>query len=182
MIVCGIDEAGRGPLAGPLCFAGCIMTVEIDGLNDSKKLTERRREELFELITQSCRFHIVWHSAQQIDYLGISACIKNSLLQIKESLSAQEYIFDGNSRFGVEGLRTLIKADQTVPQVMAASIIAKVSRDREMIKLHEKYPLYDFANNKGYGTAKHVEMIERYGLCEEHRRSFKLKSLQPTLF
>lgn len=182
MILCGIDEAGRGPLAGPLCFAGCILTGEVKGLNDSKKLTEAKRDALFDEVVQNSIYHIVWHSAKEIDELGISACIKRSLIEIKSVISADRYLFDGNSRFGVNGLETMVKADAQVTEVMAASILAKVSRDRFMIKMDIKYPQYGFAKHKGYGTAAHIEAIRVYGLSEIHRESYKPKSSQPSLF
>jgi ribonuclease HII len=182
MTLCGIDEAGRGPLAGPLCFAGCILTGEVKGLNDSKKLTEKRREELFDEVLANSTHHIVWHSAKEIDQLGISACIKRSLIEIKSKITADRYLFDGNSRFGVDGLETLVKADTLIQEVMAASILAKVSRDRLMVKLGAKYPQYGFAGHKGYGTAAHIEAIRVHGLSDMHRESFKPKALQSTLF
>jgi ribonuclease HII len=180
--LCGIDEAGRGPLAGPLCFAGCILTKEIKGLGDSKKLTEAKREALFDEVVAGSIYHIVWHSAKEIDELGLSACIKRSLIEIKSTIYAEKYLFDGNSRFGVEGLETMIKADAQVQEVMAASILAKVSRDRLMVELDAKYPNYGFASHKGYGTAAHIEAIRKYGLSEPHRESFKPKKLQASLF
>lgn len=182
MILCGIDEAGRGPIAGPLCFAGCILTGEVKGLNDSKKLTEKKRETLFDEVVQNSIYHIVWHSAKEIDELGISACIKRSLIEIKSVISADRYLFDGNSRFGVDGLETMVKADAQVTEVMAASILAKVSRDRLMMELDGKYPQYGFAGHKGYGTAAHIDAIRLHGLSEIHRESFKPKQLQATLF
>jgi len=182
MTLCGIDEAGRGPLAGPLCFAGCILTGDVHGLNDSKKLTEKRREELYDIIVANSTHHIVWHTAAQIDDIGISMCIKNSLIEIKSVLGADRYIFDGNSKFGVNGLETLVKADTIIQEVMAASIIAKVSRDRLMCGLDEKYPEYGFARHKGYGTEAHIAAMQKYGLCEIHRESFKPKKLQASLF
>lgn len=182
MKLCGIDEAGRGPLAGPLCFAGCILTAEIKGLNDSKKLTEKKRELLFDEVLENSVYHIVWHSAKEIDDIGISACIKRSLLEIKSKIKADRYLFDGNSRFGVDRLETLVKADTLVAEVMAASIIAKVSRDRLMVELGAKYPQYGFAGHKGYGTASHMEAMRIHGLSEIHRESFKPKKLQTSLF
>ncbi len=180
--LCGIDEAGRGPLAGPLCFAGCILMDKIKGLNDSKKLTEKKREALFEEVCKNSLYHIVWHSAKEIDELGLSACIKRSLIEIKTVLKADRYLFDGNSRFGVDGIETMVKADAIVEEVMSASILAKVSRDRLMIELDPKYPAYGFATHKGYGTAAHIEAIRAHGLSEIHRESFKPKSLQASLF
>ncbi len=182
MILCGIDEAGRGPLAGPLCFAGCMLTSEVKGLNDSKKLTAKQREALFSEVVANSIHHIVWRSAKEIDEMGIPACIKRSLLEIKSKLNADKYLFDGNSNFGVSGIEAMVKADAEVQEVMAASIIAKVSRDRLMIELDAKYPQYGFAKHKGYGTAEHIEAIRLNGLCEIHRKSFKPKKLQTSLF
>jgi ribonuclease HII len=180
--LCGIDEAGRGPLAGDLVMAGCILHVSIEGLNDSKKLTPKKREALFEEIIHNSAYHIAKFSASQIDELGISVCLKMGLEEIMKNLQADEYLFDGNSTFGVKNLKTLIKADATVPQVSAASIIAKVTHDRDILELDKLYPEYGFAKHKGYGTALHVEMIKKYGYSDVHRKTYKIKSLQPTLF
>ena len=125
MILCGIDEAGRGPLAGPLVMAGVILHNEISGLNDSKKLSEKKRESLFDLILENSTFHIVRFDATQIDALGISICLAGGLRDIMQNLGEADYLFDGNSTFGVSGLRTLIKADALIPEVSAASILAK---------------------------------------------------------
>ncbi|MDP3301526.1 MAG: ribonuclease HII [Sulfuricurvum sp.] len=182
MRLCGIDEAGRGPLAGPLVMAGVILHNPIDGLNDSKKLSEKKREALFELVLANSDSVIVRFSSEQIDALGLSKCLKMGLEEILKTLSADDYLFDGNAKFGVSGLRTLIKADALIPEVSAASILAKVTRDREMVQLDDLYPHYKFAEHKGYGTAIHIEAIRQYGLCEIHRKSFKLKALQPALF
>lgn len=180
--LCGIDEAGRGPLAGPLTIAGVILLQPIEGLNDSKKLTEKKREELFELICQNSAYHIARFSAAQIDEIGLSQCLAAGLREIMHMLGEADYLYDGNSKFGVTGLRTMVKADATIPEVSAASILAKVTRDREMIELASLYPQYGFEGHKGYGSATHIEAIRQYGYCEIHRKTFKLKALQPTLF
>ncbi|MCW8894181.1 ribonuclease HII [Sulfurimonas sp.] len=180
--LCGIDEAGRGPIAGDLVMAGCILNEHVDGLNDSKKLTEKKREALFELIIEASTFHIVKFSARHIDDYGISTCIKKGLQEIMQNLTCEEYLFDGNSNFGVNGLPTMIKADGKVAEVSAASILAKVTHDRDILQEAKKYPHYQFEKHKGYGTALHVEMIKKHGYCEIHRRSYKLKALTPTLF
>lgn len=182
MKLCGIDEAGRGPLAGPLTIAGVILNQPIEGLNDSKKLTEKKREALFEIIIQNSDYHIARFSAAQIDELGLSACLAAGLQEIMSALGEADYLYDGNSKFGVSGLRTMVKADATIPEVSAASILAKVTRDREMIELASRYPQYGFEGHKGYGSAAHIEAIRRYGHCEIHRKTFKLKTLQPSLF
>lgn len=182
MRFCGIDEAGRGPLAGSLMLAGVILHQSIAGLNDSKKLTEKKRESLFETIIENSTYHIVRFAPLQIDELGLSACLKSGLREIMNAIGEADYLYDGNCSFGIPELKTLIKADITIPEVSAASILAKVTRDREMVQLAALYPEYGFEGHKGYGTASHIEAIQKYGYCELHRQSFKLKSLQPTLF
>ena len=186
--LCGIDEAGRGPIAGPLVVAGAIINQEIKGLNDSKILSEKKREALFDEIKEHCSYHIVFTDAKTIDEKGLSACLKNSIQEIMENLNskADEFLMDGNTSFGITTLQHKVKADATVPEVSAASILAKVSRDRFMCELALKYPSYDFEKHKGYGTKAHVEKIKEHGRSKEHRFSFKLKALdeanQPTLF
>ena len=180
--LCGIDEAGRGPIAGDLVMAGCILHQEIKGLNDSKKLTEKKRETLFEQIIENSNYHIVKFSAKEIDDNGISNCLKHGLENIMFNLQTDEYLFDGNTTFGVKGLNTMIKADGKIPEVSAASILAKVTHDRDILQEAKKYPEYFFEKHKGYGTKLHVEMIKKYGYCEIHRRSYKLKALETTLF
>lgn len=182
MPLCGIDEAGRGPLAGPLTIAGVILHQPISGLNDSKKLTEKKREALYERICQNSTYYIARFDAEQIDELGISKCLASGLREIIDALGEADYLYDGNSKFGVSGIRTMVKADATIPEVSAASILAKVTRDREMLELSPLYPKYGFADHKGYGTASHIEAIRLYGHCDIHRKTFKLKALQPSLF
>ena len=181
-MLCGIDEAGRGPLAGPLVVAGCILLNEVSELNDSKKLSEKKREELFAKIIENSKHHIVFHSAKEIDEKGISACLKASILEIMEKLNQNssediEFLMDGNTSFGISNLQHLIKADATIKEVSAASILAKVSRDRYMDEIASKYVKYSFEKHKGYGTKAHVEAIKQYGRSDEHRHTFKLKAL-----
>lgn len=176
--LCGIDEAGRGPIAGDLVMAGCILHNQVQGLNDSKKLSEKKRELLFEEITQNATFHIVKFSAAQIDDDGISICLASGLREIMKNINADSYLFDGNTSFGVTGIKTMIKADGKVAEVSAASIIAKVTHDRDILKEAEIYPEYQFEKHKGYGTALHIEMIKQYGYCKIHRRSYKVKALE----
>ncbi len=181
--LCGIDEAGRGPLAGPLVVAGVVLKKEVEGLNDSKKLSEKKRELLFDKIKENSFYHIVTTSNKTLDDIGLSLAIKNSIEEIMSSLDAKIYLMDGNTSFGIENLEHKIKADATVVEVSAASILAKVSRDRFMCEIASKYPLYNFEKHKGYGTKAHVEAMRKFGLCDLHRVSFKVKSLeQPTLF
>ncbi len=181
-MLCGIDEAGRGPIAGDLVMAGCILNTHIDGLDDSKKLTEKKRETLYKLIVKNSDFYVVKFSPKNIDENGISNCLKRGLIEIMQNLQCEEYLFDGNSNFGVQNLPTMIKADGKIAEVSAASIIAKVTHDRDILKEAKKYPEYQFEKHKGYGTALHIEMIKKYGYCEIHRRSYKLKALEATLF
>ena len=181
--LCGIDEAGRGPLAGSLVIAGVVLKKPIEGLMDSKKLTQKRREVLYALIVDSAAYHIVSFSAQQVDELGISKCLQVGLQSIKKALSHFDYLFDGNSRFGVEGISTMVKADDKIAAVSAASILAKVTRDREIIALAKEYPHYGFEKHKGYGTKAHIEALVKYGRCPIHRKTFRVKGLdEPTLF
>ena len=180
--LCGIDEAGRGCCAGNLVIAGCILKSKIQGLNDSKKLTEKRREILYDEIIKNSSYHIVKFTPKEIDEDGISFCMKKALLEIVEKLDAKEYLFDGNTNFGVDRINTLIKADGKVVEVSAASILAKVTHDRDILLESKKFPQYQFHKHKGYVTKLHIEMIKKYGYCEIHRRSYKLKALQPTLF
>jgi len=177
-VLCGIDEAGRGPLAGDLVMAGCILHNSIEGLNDSKKLTAKKREFLYEKIIPNASYHIVKFSAQDIDHDGISACLKKGLMEIMNMLQADEYLFDGNQAYGVKNLTTMIKADGKIPEVSAASILAKVTHDRDILQQAKKYPEYQFEKHKGYGTKLHIEMIKKYGYCPIHRKSYKVKALK----
>ena len=182
-MICGIDEAGRGPIAGPLVMAGVILKEKIDGLNDSKKLTEKKREELFEKIIQKSDYKIVEVDNKTIDEKGLSFAINFCLNEIVNSLQADRYIFDGNSKFGIEILETMIKGDSKVAEISAASILAKVTRDRFMKSIAHNYSNYSFAKHKGYITKQHIAEIKKYGFSDIHRKSYKLKALnQPTLF
>ena len=145
-MLCGIDEAGRGPIAGPLVVAGVILKKEIAGLNDSKQLSEKKREALFPEIIKNTYSHIVFTDSKTIDEKGLSICIKNSILEIMEKLqsNADEFLMDGNTSFGIQTLQHKIKADATVMEVSAASILAKVSRDRYMCEITKDFPLYNF--------------------------------------
>ena len=177
-MVCGIDEAGRGPIAGPLVMAGVILKEEIEGLNDSKKLSEKKREILFEEIIQKSEYKIVEVDNHTIDEKGLSWSINFCLNQIVNSLKSDKYIFDGNSKFGVNILETMIKGDSKVAEISAASILAKVTRDRFMVKIADKYPNYSFKKHKGYITKQHIEEIKKFGYSNIHRTSYKIKSLQ----
>ena len=178
-MLCGIDEAGRGPIAGPLVVAGAVLLEEIIGLNDSKVLSEKKREKLFDEIIIKSKYHIVFTDTKTIDEKGLSFCLKNSIIEIMENLKndCDSFLMDGNTTFGISSLTCKIKADASVPQVSAASILAKVSRDKYMLNISKDFPNYDFAKHKGYGTKTHVEAIKQFGRSSEHRYSFKLKAL-----
>ena len=176
-MLCGIDEAGRGPLAGPLVVAGVILHQKVDGLNDSKKLTEDKREKLFDLIIENSAYEIIFTDNHTIDEIGISRAISDSIEMILEKLQPSIAIMDGNTNFGILGVQALVKADSKVPEVSAASILAKVSRDRYMMEIDAKYPEYGFKQHKGYGTKSHIEQIRIYGRSELHRFSFQIRGL-----
>jgi len=175
--LCGIDEAGRGPLAGSLVMAGVVLTGEVEGLMDSKKLTEKKREALYPLIVENSRYHIVSFSAEQVDKMGISKCLHAGLLSIQKYLQEVDYLFDGNNTFGVSNITTMVKADDKVAEVSAASILAKVTRDREIIAFAKEYPEYGFEKHKGYGTKAHMEALAKYDRCPVHRKTFRVKVL-----
>ncbi len=182
--LCGIDEAGRGPLAGPLVVAGVILEKDILGLNDSKVLSEKKREKLFDEIKEKSKYHIVFKSAKEIDDFGISFCLKSSILEIMEKLQefSDNFLMDGNTNFGIENLQKEIKADAKYKEVSAASILAKVSRDIFMDEISPLYANYNLHKHKGYGTKAHIEAIRKFGRSDIHRFSFKLKALGETEF
>jgi len=186
MEICGIDEAGRGPMAGPLVVAGCIFKREngklkiekeewFKKLTDSKKLSPKKREELFEKIKENSHYHIVFKSNKEIDEKGLSKCIQEALIEIKNNLKAKKYLFDGNSNFKVEGIEPIIKGDSKIKEISAASILAKVSRDKFMIEISKQYPQYNFHKHKGYITKEHKELVAKYGFSEIHRKSYNIK-------
>lgn len=175
--LCGIDEAGRGPLAGSLVIAGVVLRNPIEGLMDSKKLTEKKREVLYPLVIANSDYHIVSFSSQEVDALGISKCLHKGLQSIQEHLPNVDYLFDGNSTFGVENITTMVKADAKVAEVSAASILAKVTHDREIVQMAKLYPEYGFEKHKGYGTKAHMEALLKYDRCPIHRKTFRVKGL-----
>ncbi len=185
-LLCGIDEAGRGPLAGPLVMAGVILTSRVYKLADSKILSETEREKLYERIQQRSRHHLVIIEAERIDAEGLSLCLRRGLEEIVDVLGGDNvrFLFDGNSNYGVSRIATQVKADANVREVSAASILAKVTRDRLMLRYAERWPQYGFERHKGYGTRTHLEAIARYGYCPIHRRSFRIKTERnaPSLF
>ena len=179
--ICGVDEAGRGPLAGPVCAAAVMLPqhLEIPGLTDSKKLSDKKRRELFPLIQeQAIAFGIGFASEQEIDELNI---LQATFLAMKRALAQlgtppELALIDGNREtdFGIP-VRTVVKGDSLSANIAAASILAKVSRDDLMIQLAQKYPQYGFEVHKGYGTRAHYQALEAYGPSEVHRKTF-LKS------
>ena len=180
MAILGIDEVGRGPWAGPLVVGACLLPETIEGLNDSKKLSVKKREELAEVIREKAIFGLGWISAAELDELGLTEALCKAARDAVSQISGKfdEVIIDGTMNFlrGTEYeniAQFLPKADQLVPEVSAASIIAKVSRDHYMYELADKFPGYGFEKHVGYGTAAHKEAIQKLGLCPEHRRSFR---------
>lgn len=180
-LICGLDEAGRGPLAGEV-FAGAVILPQgflPEGLDDSKKLSEKKREALFEEITKNALF---WGfgtaSPEEIDQINILNASMLAMRRAVESLAATPdfLLVDGNIARGFDQKALpVIKGDAKSPSIAAASIIAKVLRDRECLKMHEKYPMYGFDKHKGYPTKAHFEAIERYGVSPIHRKSFLKK-------
>lgn len=181
--VCGIDEAGRGPLCGPVCAAAVILPIgcEIEGINDSKKLSEKKREALFDVITEKAvAYSVSMVDAKTIDEINILQATFKAMKNAVNNLSVKPDIalVDGNRKPGLDiEERTIVKGDAKSISVAAASILAKVSRDRYMREVDKKYPEYQFAKHKGYGTKLHYEMIAQYGICEEHRKTFLKKIL-----
>lgn len=179
--ICGVDEAGRGPLAGPVFAAAVILPLdfEIAGINDSKKLSEKKRESLFDEITsKALAYDIESADNNVIDEINILNATMLAMKKAVESLSVRPDIvyIDGN-RVPKLDIKTefVIKGDATSASIAAASILAKVSRDRFMRQMDEKYPEYEFARHKGYPTKLHYEKIREYGVCDIHRMSFLKK-------
>ena len=180
-LVCGIDEAGRGPLAGPVCAAACILPegLELDGLNDSKKLSEKKREALYGVITErALAWAVCLVDETVIDGINILQATFRAMRGAVKQLDPVPDIclVDGNLDPGLElPTRTVVKGDSTCACIAAASILAKVTRDRLMADLDRQYPGYGFAVHKGYGTKAHYAAIDQLGLSPIHRRSFLKK-------
>lgn len=179
--VCGVDEAGRGPLAGPVCAAAVILPegVELPGLNDSKKLTEKKREALFPLIEEKAiAYAIAFASVEEIERMNILAA---ALLAMDRAIGQLDpapalALIDGNTVRGISvPARSVVGGDGKVAAIAAASVLAKVTRDRLMLEMAEKYPQYGFEKHKGYGTREHYAALEKYGACPAHRPSFLKK-------
>lgn len=180
-VVCGVDEAGRGPLAGPVCAAAVILPKEliIPGLNDSKKLTDKKRRELYDLITdQAVSYGIAFASEKEIDEINILQATFRAMERAVTQLSVKPdlALVDGNREPSL-GLpvKTVVKGDSLSASIAAASILAKVTRDRLMEEQDAMYPAYGFAVHKGYGTKRHYEALAAEGPCPIHRMTFLKK-------
>ena len=180
-LVCGVDEAGRGPLAGPVFAASVIFPVNtiIEGINDSKKISEKKRERLFETIKQKAlAYSIAYATEEEIDEINILNATFLAMSRAVEGLKVKPDIalIDGNKspELNIPTI-CIIKGDAKSQSIAAASILAKVSRDRLMKELSLKYPEYQFEKHKGYGTALHRELIKKYGCCPIHRKTFLKK-------
>lgn len=178
-LICGVDEAGRGPLAGPVCAAAVILPedLEIQGLNDSKKLSEKKREQLFDIITEKAiAYCVAYGTLEEIEEKNILQATFLAMNRAIEGLEtkADFALIDGNKI--PDGIKVpaaaIVKGDEKSMSIAAASILAKVSRDRLLMEYDAKYPEYQFAKHKGYGTKLHTDLIKEYGPCEIHRLSF----------
>ena len=177
--ICGIDEAGRGPLAGPVVVASVIMPRDsmIEGVNDSKKVSEKKREKLYdEIIENAISYSVGIVDQKEIDRVNILNATKAGLTESIRGLEVKPDIILVDALKGIDTCgvpyKSIIKGDAKCYSIAAASIIAKVTRDRIMRQWHEIYPEYNFIQHKGYGTAAHIAAIKEYGLCPLHRRSF----------
>lgn len=186
-VICGIDEAGRGPWIGRVYAAAVVLEdgVYIDGINDSKKLSEKKREQLFDEITEKAlSYSVAFAEVEEIEELNI---LRAAFLAMKRAFDGLEglksppdlALVDGNGVPPIEcPVETVVKGDSVSASIGAASILAKVSRDRYVKELDKLYPQFGFSSNKGYGTAQHIEALQKYGVTPVHRRSFLAKQEQ----
>lgn len=177
--ICGVDEAGRGPLAGPVCAAAVILPegAVIEGLDDSKKLTEKKREGLYDIIKETAvAYSVAYGTLEEIETVNILEATYLAMNRAIEGLTVKPdfALIDGNRvPRGIKiPCETIVKGDSKSMSVAAASVLAKVTRDRLMLEYDKKYPEYNFKKHKGYGTKEHTELIKQYGPCEIHRLSF----------
>ena len=177
--ICGVDEAGRGPLAGPVCAAAVILpkNCEIEGLNDSKKISEKKREQLYDIIVEKAvAYSIAYGTLEEIEQHNILEATYLAMNRAIDGLSVKTdfALIDGNRvpKNITVPCETVIKGDSKSYSIAAASILAKVTRDRLLLEYDEKFPQYGFASHKGYGTKAHYEAIAQHGVCEVHRLSF----------
>ena len=176
LVVAGMDEVGRGPLAGDVVTACVVMPEEpvLAWVDDSKKLSESRREKVYEEIMDIALYVGIGHAGpREIEEINILQATRKAMIDAAAGIPADIFLIDAVTGLGLNGKEiSLIKGDARSYSIAAASIIAKVTRDRRMIELDEKYPMYGFARNKGYGTAEHSAALRKYGPCPEHRRTF----------
>ena len=183
-LICGVDEAGRGPLAGPVCAAAVIMPegLIIESVNDSKKLTAKKREKLFDIIkNEAVCYSVAFASASEIDEINILNATHLAMTRAVEGLekAPEVVLVDGNSLpKWYYNSEAIVKGDAVCHSIACASILAKVSRDRLMLLEAEKYPQYSFEKHKGYGTKVHVQALKEYGPCPIHRKTFLKKILK----
>ncbi|MBE6125954.1 MAG: ribonuclease HII [Erysipelotrichaceae bacterium] len=187
LTVVGIDEAGRGPLAGPLVVAGVVFPVGYDSgeINDSKQLTEKKRERLYDIIIRDALFYqIEIVEPEEIDRINILEADRAAMTRIALAAPTDIVLTDAVDLYIKKNVTSLIKGDTLSCSIAAGSILAKVTRDRLMYEYDKLYPEYGFAKHKGYGTKAHMEALRKYGACPIHRRSFRpvLDTLQGTLF
>ena len=178
-LIAGMDEAGRGPLSGPVCVAIAIMPLEkdkiIEGINDSKKLSEKKREALFEkIINTAISYHIEFVDEKTIDNINILNATKLGMHKCINSIDVRPdmVLIDAVKLDTDIPTKSIIKGDALSYNIACASILAKVSRDRYILSLDEKYPMYNFKKHKGYGTKEHIENLKKYGPCPVHRKTF----------
>ena len=178
-IIAGVDEVGRGPLNGPVVAACAIINSDIDlsGITDSKKITEKKREKLYEYLTQNVIYGVGEASPKEIDDLNILNATKLAMKRAIENVLKQTNIdyllIDGNMKFDLDiPYLSIVKGDLKSASISVASIIAKVTRDRMMIELDKKYPMYGYKLHKGYPTKKHIEALKKYGLIDGYRLSY----------
>lgn len=182
-IICGVDEAGRGPLAGDLYAAACILpdNIEIEGLNDSKKISEKKREQIYPIIKEKAlSYCVATATVEEIDSLNILNATFLAMRRAVEGLKIKPdfALIDGNRIKDMPLLcETVVGGDGKSASIAAASILAKVERDRYMKEIAEKYPQYFFEKHKGYGTKLHYEMLDKYGISDIHRKTFLKKYL-----
>lgn len=183
-LICGVDEAGRGPLAGPVCAAAVILPTDeiIEGVNDSKKLSEKKREKLFDIITEKAlAWSVAFASVEEIEEVNILNATYLAMNRAIDGLQIQpDYaLIDGNRRPKdiKVACETVVKGDAKSVSIAAASILAKVTRDRLILEYDKEFPEYSFAAHKGYGTKAHIDAIKKFGLCKYHRPSF-LKNIK----
>ena len=180
-IIAGVDEAGRGPLAGPVVAAAVIVDQDniIEGIRDSKKISKKKREILYEQITSSYKYSLGIVSADEIDQINIlQATIKACKIAVSAlSIEPEIVLVDGNMKFDDARFYSIVKGDDKSLSIAAASIVAKVTRDRIMDGLSSEFPNYAWAKNSGYGTKDHLEAIKKFGRTKHHRVSFKVKGV-----